>query len=79
MRCPVCDKKQKVMSKNNGFDTLLYCGNCGKGFKVSIKPHIFPTCYKCGKQILPNRIAVEMGNGKFKHERCRRTICMKMG
>ncbi|MBI5327021.1 MAG: hypothetical protein HZB80_01840 [Deltaproteobacteria bacterium] len=67
MFCPIC--KSKRLRRYSG-ETKYYCPACKKGF--SIVDFNIPVCFKCGKAIDDALRAVELGNGKTKHLRCRK-------
>lgn len=69
MFCPNCRSKRFRRYKG---ETKFYCPACRKGFDV--RDFEVPVCSKCGKTIDDALKAVELGNGKTRHNRCRNTL-----
>ena len=65
-RCPLCGSKRLKPLRLSEF----YCPRCREKFSIKSLP--LDICYHCGKGIVDTPDAVLMGNGKFKHSKCRR-------
>jgi len=68
--CPNCGSKRlkKLLRMH-----MYFCPRCGT--KIFMKQEAIEMCYKCERDIVDTDVdGVFMGNGRYKHKRCRK-VC----